>query len=226
MEIVLRLDALESGLKRYFSGVACRYGHVEERLVSNGRCMACDRQVKNANRLLDPDAKRKMGRASYARNAEKLREVAREYRAKNSDTIKAKDKARRVLNSGAVSERDRRYNRENRAKIRERRLKYEAENRHILRACEAMRRARKRNAVPAWFSELDEFVWREALDLMRLRREATGIDWAADHMIPLAAKNACGLHVAMNCQVIPAYLNNRKHNKLIMTEPFDWISHR
>ncbi|BCP56279.1 hypothetical protein K32_48960 [Kaistia sp. 32K] len=61
------------------------------------------------------------------------------------------------------------------------------------------------------------------MHLARIRREVTGIEWAVDHAIPLAARHACGLHVASNCQVIPSYLNNRKHNKLIMTEPFDWI---
>ena len=80
-------------------------------------------------------------------------------------------------------------------------------------------------ALPAWSDELDVFVWQEAAHLVRLRKSATGIDWAADHMIPLAAKTACGLHVGRNCQVIPAYLNNRKNNKLIFTEPFEWMAH-
>jgi len=44
-------------------------------------------------------------------------------------------------------------------------------------------------------------------------------------MIPLAARKACGLHVASNCQVIPAKLNVSKNNKLILTQPREWIQH-
>lgn len=91
-------------------------------------------------------------------------------------------------------------------------------------ALQAKRKARQLQAVPGWFDELDEFVWLEASDLCIIRRDATGIEWNADHMIPLAAKKACGLHVASNCQVIPAYLNNWKHNKMVLTRPDEWLA--
>lgn len=103
--------------------------------------------------------------------------------------------------------------------------RYREERPDVRTALEAKRRARKRNAVPAWFSEIDVFVWQEAAHLAILRRDATGIDWAADHMLALQGKLVCGLHVADNCQVIPAYLNNRKHNKMLLTEPDEWLRH-
>ena len=87
----------------------------------------------------------------------------------------------------------------------------------------AVRRARQRQAVPIWFHELDEFVWSEAARLARTRSELTGFRWASDHMIPLASRLACGLHVWNNCQVIPEWLNLAKNNKFIITEPCEWI---
>jgi hypothetical protein len=38
-------------------------------------------------------------------------------------------------------------------------------------------------------------------------------------MIPLAAREACGLHVAGNCQVIPRRLNAAKKNRMVLTDP-------
>lgn len=41
--IVLRADAKKNGLTRYFTGEPCKYGHVAERLTSNGFCNECQR---------------------------------------------------------------------------------------------------------------------------------------------------------------------------------------
>ena len=64
-----------------------------------------------------------------------------------------------------------------------------------------------------WDRELTELVTREAGSLLRLRKQATGIDWHTDHIIPKKGKTVCGLHVWNNLQVIPASVNIRKGNK-------------
>lgn len=90
------------------------------------------------------------------------------------------------------------------------------------RSAHAKRRAAKRQRLPTWFGELDQLAAQEAADLARIRSEQTGFEWHVDHMVPLQAKCACGLHCAANLQVIPGGLNIRKRNKLILTEPFEW----
>lgn len=77
--------------------------------------------------------------------------------------------------------------------------------------------------MPAWFSELDEFCIRECIRLCRDRLAATGIKWHVDHMIPLRAKVASGLHVGSNLQVIPAFLNGWKKNKMELTMADEWL---
>jgi hypothetical protein len=65
---------------------------------------------------------------------------------------------------------------------------------------------------------------KESADLCRMRKLATGIEWNVDHMIPLQAKKASGLHCAANIQVIPEALNLSKQNKLVLTTPCEWVN--
>lgn len=50
-----------------------------------------------------------------------------------------------------------------------------------------------------------------------------GFKFHLDHAIPLNAKEVSGLHCIANFQVIPARINCEKGNKLIFTEPFEWM---
>ena len=76
----------------------------------------------------------------------------------------------------------------------------------------AKRRAKQHSATPEW---ANDFFIREMYELAQLRREATGIDWEVDHIVPLQNDLVCGLHVEQNLQVITANENRRKHNKLV-----------
>ena len=40
--IITRAEAKARGLKRYFTGKSCRYGHIAERYVSGATCCACE----------------------------------------------------------------------------------------------------------------------------------------------------------------------------------------
>jgi len=47
-EIITRKEAIERGLKRYFTGKPCKNGHVEERHTKYRECMQCNREASNA----------------------------------------------------------------------------------------------------------------------------------------------------------------------------------
>ncbi|HEY1035521.1 MAG TPA: hypothetical protein VGE09_11130 [Pseudoxanthomonas sp.] len=83
--------------------------------------------------------------------------------------------------------------------------------------------AKRRGSIAS--SGLDDFsvfVIAEAADACRRRAAMTGIEWHVDHMVPLSRG---GAHAWHNVQVIPAWLNRWKRNRLVLTQPGEWVAH-
>lgn len=238
MEIITRAEAIERGLPRYITGKPCKHGHIAERFVSSRNCCECSYSRVKTSRDLQPEKWRNYAAASYDANREKELERWRRYSAREREAIRARGRKRyqadaeslraavalyRASNPEKVQSQAARYRRANAVKLRERTNLWRAENREMVAANNLKRRAMRMDRTPPWFGELDAFIWKEAAHLARLREASTGFKWQADHMIPLAARDVSGLHTWNNCQVIPASLNQLKNNRLIFTEPCEWL---
>lgn len=210
MNLITRAEARAKNLSHYFTGKPCKRGHLAERATGTGRCVEC-------NKIICAQWK--------SNNQEIKRDLDRKYRQANKEKVAANSAAWYLANRELTIQRAGQHAKNNRDAARLRRQGWKDRNPEYATLSEGIRRARKRRAVPPWFGELDQFVWLEAADLVRLRRSATGIDWASDHMIALASDTASGLHVWNNCQVIPGALNLSKNNKLTLTEPLEWLQH-
>jgi hypothetical protein len=57
--VVLRQEAIDRGLRRYFTGEECLKGHVAERWTRNGGCVLCEeeRKVRERRRIEEGLAK-------------------------------------------------------------------------------------------------------------------------------------------------------------------------
>lgn len=81
MEIITRKQALEQGLKRYFTGKACKNGHVAERHIC-GNCVSCHSYEKYREKKIERSKR-------YAKkNKDKINAYHRKYNAVNKDKIK------------------------------------------------------------------------------------------------------------------------------------------
>lgn len=173
-----------------------------------------DKVRENARQwaLANPGRYREMQRKAWkkwvAANPDKVREKGKRWYLANREKLVEKAKMRRAVNP---------------ERHRESHKRYAAKNPEKLRARERARQSAKMERTPPWFGEFDQFVMESAYSLCKLREATTGIEWHVDHMIPLRAKVASGLHIGINVQVIPEILNQRKRNKMLYTNSGEWV---
>jgi hypothetical protein len=190
-KIITKQLAMEQGLKHYFTGEPCKYGHIENRLVSNRGCVTCLSDRTSDWKQLNKEQISKYRKDFHLANLENQREKGR---------IRANKYY--YENYEVVLEKQRIFGR-----------RYSKENPHIYQIACAKRRAAKLNRTPIWLTEADHAEIKHIYEVAAKRTKKTGIVWHVDHIIPLRGKTVSGLHVPRNLKVIPASQNYRKGNK-------------
>lgn len=191
--------------------------------MSSGACVTCAR-ARTAQWYADNREHANATKAEWCkRNPEKVKATSANWRIKNAAEHAAKQRMYRAENLEKEMARQARWLAENPDKMRSINATWYKANMHKVAARGARRRASKSQAEVSWDAELTELVLSEAFNLAQAREAATGFAWHVDHMIPLRAARASGLHVWSNLQVIPAWMNLTKNNRMILTEPGEWI---
>lgn len=175
--------------RRIFTGRPCTHGHVAPRQVSGYCCVECDRiHAQGYNRR--PEIRERVN--AKARRAYREKPPTEDKKAAFREYMKA------YCQRPDVQETHRRR----------------------MRAVVAERGALKLKATPPWLTD-DHRAQIEAVyeQAYRLTLE-TGIKHQVDHIVALKAvdpvtgeRNACGLHVPWNLQVLTAHANNSKLNR-------------
>ena len=102
--IISRDEAIKQGLKHYFTGKPCKWGHLEKRSVGCRKCLACGRERMAIWAKENPEKKKQVYQkwydASYAdyckKNKENIRKNASEWLKRNKDKANAKTAYRRA----------------------------------------------------------------------------------------------------------------------------------
>lgn len=234
LHIISQKTARSLGLPRFFNGKKCKRGMIAERRTHNSLCICklCMRARADRNNDYKGENREKI-RTSSAEYSERNKHKIRQYHDKYmADPI---NRHKRLLYNRERYERLKdeltKYYRawyvENIHSIKEKAKEYRSRTSSIVKARSrtAKRRADLSDRTPIWYSEYDKFVMHECYSLCRDRKIATGIDWHVDHMYPLRGKTVSGLHCAENMQVIPAFLNIYKQNKLLFVERDEYLSY-
>lgn len=224
LHIIPRGIAKKLGMVRYFTGEPCKHGHICERLTVNGGCILCSREKDKRdyqmNREVHLAACKGRANKRYAAKSEEIKERIRAKRAADPEAARRKDRERYAKNKEKIKAQRKLRAKQNPEMVKKwRETAYKNHKATFING--AMKRSEiKRNAIPKWYSDFDDFVLQEMFELAVIREKETGIEWHVDHMIPLSKG---GLHWHMNWQLIPATMNREKHNKMELTEPLEWL---
>lgn len=111
-EIVTRKQAIELGLKTYFTGKQCVNGHVSERSLSNGGCVLCMRTRASQWAKDNPEVcrerltkwisenrarKAEVDRNFYRKNREKVLQDVKSWKKNNPEKVRASNINRKAL---------------------------------------------------------------------------------------------------------------------------------
>lgn len=118
LQTISRAEAKARGLKTFFTGKPCRYGHIAERYVSSPSCVECVKERANARFAADPEGWNAARRAAYAADPDHYREKNNVWYANNKETHRRVVKTYVEANKERVSEAARNWQRSNRDKRR------------------------------------------------------------------------------------------------------------
>lgn len=237
-KVISRQEALDRGLKYYFTGKLCKHGHVSERLVVDMTCHRCKIKINKKWKNNNKDHCKEYTKQYYRSNKEHCNMTSKRWREEHHDHCKDQDRQYRINNNDYFKNwreenkkrrllQDKKYREENKEVIKLKNKKYCEENKEqvLLRqkvfrtnnpekicAAANKRRADKISSTPKWCNlEEIENLYKKAKELTL----TTNINHVVDHIVPLRSKLVCGLHVHTNLRVITAQENAKKSNKLI-----------
>lgn len=104
VHIIPRKLAKSLGLKRYFTGNPCAYGHAEERLTVNGSCVGCSREKGKRAYWANRDEDLARQKAYREANRDKILSRRHEVRMRDEDYVRRQtERARaRALRQAAI----------------------------------------------------------------------------------------------------------------------------
>ena len=216
--IVTKKQALNAGVKRFFTGFPCKYGHVAERYVGNRSCVICSLfHVKKSyfsNLEQSRKRKRKLYRINHKREIERNRlwrssnrkkccESAKNWAIANPERKKVTLKAWKKINKERINRTQKIWFMNNPERKRIYYERYYLANKAKFFANVLKRNLLIDKATPKWAD----------FDLMNdMYIEAKYFQMEVDHIVPLQGKNVCGLHWEGNMQLLTLLENRRKSN--------------
>lgn len=109
MVVISREEAIERGLKTYFTGEPCKYGHVAERRVDNSGCLECRRERSKEYREQNKEYVKEYNKEYMKRNKEHIKEYKKEYYEQNKEYYKEYNKKYMERNKEYLEEYNKEY---------------------------------------------------------------------------------------------------------------------
>ena len=204
--VISRKEARRDGRIRYFTGKPCKSGHISERLVSCGKCLACNRETQRSIRK-DPNHLQK--RREYSKTPE--------YKARRRNRWKLNG---REPEYQRIIQRDPEFCRRRNERLRDKYRNdqnYRKRRRNTQRRYSSQRRALKRNSEGSYSYEDIEFLMMFQKKKCCYCKTSISSEYHVDHIVPLSKGGRSDLR---NIQLLCPRCNLRKTNK----DPIDWAN--
>jgi hypothetical protein len=107
--IVSRDDAITLGLKRFFTGSPCKFGHISERSTASGSCLVCAAAASNRWRMRNPQRAKEVRENHYARHRTRRNASSRKWRVNHPQEYAASKAASRRKHVTKILAYDREY---------------------------------------------------------------------------------------------------------------------
>ena len=214
-QLLSREAALESGAKRYFTGVPCSRGHVDERAVRNRTCRACQAISKAAFYRRNRESEKAKVKAYYQANRVQMRHRRNAYDAANPAQKKALFKAWYDANRQAFLASKAQSRLANPEPFKERYKRWATANKAHVLANNRARASRLKGAEGRHAgAEITELL-RQQRGLCAYCRAPLKRGYHVDHIVPLAKG---GSNWVTNIQLTCRTCNMRKSAK----DPIEW----
>lgn len=214
-KLISRDDAKRLGLKRYFTGVPCKQGHLTMRYVSTRQCAECQRLHRRAQYRKDPRAEIIKQQAYYLANHDRERARRNAYDAANPEKKQAWFKAWYDRNREARSRQKAEERRANPELLQLRWRRWAEANPEQTAANGRLRRARKRDAEGHHSgAEIKALLVRQKIKCASCSQSLKS-GYHADHIVPLSKG---GSNWITNIQLLCPTCNLRKWAK----DPLIW----
>lgn len=199
-EIITRKQAIQRGLKLYFSGLPCPQGHVAERRLPGSTCVVCFKQFS---------------KEWYAKNRDRKLENSKRVYLNNRENVLARTGRYQKENKKRRNEYSRKWRAENPDKVYEGSTKFRKS--HLERYANYCRNRRAKEKMAEGAHGLDDVFARLKWQKGRCAacKKKLGKKYDVDHYHPISKG---GSNYPSNIQILCISCNRKKCNK----DPIDF----